>query len=246
MSDNIGFTFFRETSYSRGALPRHGLDWTTKPPTFKTYPDAQRVKMPSPVITGGKGLWEVLQRRRSVRAYSEDSVSLGQVSQLLWAMQGITGAIGDFKLRTAPSAGALYPIETYLCVNRVSDLGRGVYHYSVQGHALELLKEGDYSQSVMRSALDQQLAKKAALVVMWSAVFERSTWKYLERAYRYIFLDAGHIAQNLALASEALGLGSCQIGAIYDDEMNALLDLDGITESVIYLSAVGHTRRTRE
>lgn len=243
MSDNIGFSFFQETSYSRGALPRHGLDWATKPPTFKTYPNALRVKMPSPVISGGTGLWDVLRRRRSVRAYSEDFVTLGQVSQLLWAMQGITGSIGDFKLRTAPSAGALYPIETYLCVNRVSELPRGVYHYDIQGHTLELLKEGDYGQSVMRGALDQQLAEKAALVVIWSAVFERSTWKYLERAYRYIFLDVAHIAQNLALASEGLGLGSCQIGAIYDDEMNAVLDLDGVTESVIYLSTVGYTRR---
>ncbi len=199
--------------------------------------------MPSPVISGGTGLWDVLRRRRSVRAYSEDFVTLGQVSQLLWAMQGITGSIGDFKLRTAPSAGALYPIETYLCVNRVSELPRGVYHYDIQGHTLELLKEGDYGQSVMRGALDQQLAEKAALVVIWSAVFERSTWKYLERAYRYIFLDVAHIAQNLALASEGLGLGSCQIGAIYDDEMNAVLDLDGVTESVIYLSTVGYTRR---
>jgi SagB-type dehydrogenase family enzyme len=128
-------------------------------------------------------------------------------------------------------------------VNRVSTLEQGLYHYAVQTHELEFLEEGDFSREVTRGALDQRLAGEAAVTFIWSAVIERSRWKYLQRAYRYIFMDAGHIAQNLALATEALGLGSCQIGALYDDELNALLGLDGVEESVIYMSSVAHTRR---
>lgn len=93
--------------------------------------------------------------------------------------------------------------------------------------------------------MDQASAGRAAVVFIWSGMFSRSEWKYLQRAYRYVFLDGGHIAQNLALAAEAQGLGSCQIGAIYDDEMNALLGLDGVEESVIYMSSVGRPRRVR-
>ena len=105
------------------------------------------------------------------------------------------------------------------------------------------MKEGDYSREVAKGALDQRMAGNAAVTFIWSAIIQRSRWKYLQRSYRYIFMDAGHIAQNLALAAEALGLGSCQIGALYDDELNALLDLDGIEESVIYMSSVAHTKR---
>ncbi|MFW9944291.1 MAG: SagB/ThcOx family dehydrogenase, partial [Candidatus Sifarchaeia archaeon] len=137
-----------------------------------------------------------------------------------------------------------YPVETYLCINRVEEIDPGLYHYSVPSHELECLEQGSFAVQVRRGALDQQLAEHAPVVFIWSAVFARSKWKYLQRAYRYIFLDSGHVAQNLALAAEALDLGTCQIGAIYDDELNSLLDLDGIVESVIYLSSVGHPRRS--
>ena len=109
---------------------------------------------------------------------------------------------------------------------------------------MELIKEGDFSREVRGGALDQQIAANAAVVFIWTAIIERSSWKYLQRAYRYIFLDAGHIAQNLALAVEALEYGSCQIGAIYDDEINSLLGIDGISESVVYMSTVARPKRT--
>ncbi|MHA3964781.1 MAG: SagB/ThcOx family dehydrogenase, partial [Candidatus Thorarchaeota archaeon SMTZ1-45] len=99
------------------------------------------------------------------------------------------------------------------------------------------------SQEVRAGALDQQIAERAAVVFIWSAIFQRSKWKYLERAYRYIFLDAAHIAQNLSLAVEGLGLGSCQIGALYDDYLNELMDFDIAEESVIYLSSIGKPSR---
>jgi len=239
----VGDDFHRETKYERGKLPGHRLDWSTKPSVYKKYPDAEKVNLLAPIVQGGPVLWEVLRTRRSIRAYTRDSMSVEDLSQILWATQGITVSIGDHQLRTAPSAGALYPIETYLLINRVDGLEPGLYHYDVETHQLDILKLGDYSREVNTGALDQQIAERASVVFIWSAIFQRSKWKYLQRAYRYIFLDAAHIAQNLALAAVGLGLGSCQIGALYDDYLNELLDLDISEESVIYMSSVGTPAR---
>ncbi|OLS31523.1 MAG: hypothetical protein ThorAB25_02450 [Candidatus Thorarchaeota archaeon AB_25] len=242
----VGDEFHSATKYERGKLPGHRLDWSTKPSVYKKYPEAEKIDLPPPVVQGGPGLWEVLRTRRSVRAYTRDSINIEDLSQTLWATQGITASIGDHKLRSAPSAGALYPIETYLLINRVDGLESGLYHYDVETHQLDLLKKGDYSREVRKGALDQQIAERASVVFIWSAIFQRSKWKYLQRAYRYIFLDAAHIAQNLALAVEGLGLGSCQIGAIYDDYLNELMGFDISEESVIYLSSIGKPSRTGE
>ena len=152
---------------------------------------------------------------------------------------GITRRERGYEFRTAPSAGALYPIETYLGVNAVDGVQPGIYHYSVRDHALEQVRKGALGVEVARAALDQAMCARAPLVFMWTAVFERSRWKYDERAYRYVYLDAGHIAQNMALAAVSLGLGSCQIAATYDDEVNELLGVDGEEESVLYMSVVG-------
>jgi SagB-type dehydrogenase family enzyme len=241
----VGDEFHTSTKYERGNLPAHRLDWSRKPSVYKKYPDAKKVDLPPPVVQGGPGLWEVLRTRRSIRAYTRDSMRLDELSQILWAAQGITASVADHKLRTAPSAGALYPIETYLLINRVNGLEPGLYHYDIETHQLDILKLGDYSREVRAGALDQQIAERASVVFIWSAIFQRSKWKYLQRAYRYIFLDAAHIAQNLALAVEGLGLGSCQIGALYDDYLNELLDFDIKEESVIYMSSVGKPRTTK-
>ncbi len=241
-----GDDFFEKSKYERGKLPEHRLDWATKPSAFKTYPDSSRISLPPPDTTDGQGLWTVLQKRRSVRAYTHEEITRSELSQLLWATQGVTAEVRtdvvEYKLRPAPSAGALYPIETYLCINRVSGIEPGLYHYNKAEHELELLKEGDFSKQV-GAGTEQQVVRNAAVVFIWSAIVQRSKWKYLQRSYRYIFLDAGHIGQNLALAAESLELGSCQIGFFYDMELNAILDLDGSEESVIYLSAVGKPRR---
>jgi SagB-type dehydrogenase family enzyme len=247
MANSIGDDFLRDTKYERGKLPNHFLDWSKMPPQFKSYPQAERVRLPQPRLDEGPGIWYVMKRRQSVRAYTREFLSIEELSQLLWATQGvretIRGPYTEFRLRTAPSAGGLYPIETYINVNRVENLENGIYHYVIGDHQLELIRKGDFSGEVQAGALDQKIAQQAAVVFIWSAVFQRSKWKYLQRAYRYIFLDAGHIAQNLALAAEALNCGSCQIGAIYDDEMNSLLGLDGVEESVIYMSSVARPKR---
>ena len=115
----------------------------------------------------------------------------------------------------------------------------GIYHFRPHYFDLELLKKGDFSEECAKVALNQSMVKSAQVTFVWTAVVERSKWKYLQRAYRYIYLDAGHIGQNLYLAAEALRLGCCTIGAIFDEEANKLIDVDGINETVVYMATVG-------
>ena len=168
-----------------------------------------------------------------------ETMSLGSLAYLLWASTGIQRMERGFEYRTAPSAGALYPIETYLVINDIAGVDNGVYHYSIITHVLEEIKLGNFQFDIAKAALGQRVCMDANVNFVWTAIFERSKWKYKQRAYRYIYLDAGHIAENPALAATALDFGSCQIGAIFDDEINKIIDVDGESESAIYLSAVG-------
>ncbi len=235
----IGDRFQQEVKYHRGRLPGGFLDWAHKPETYKRYPLAPKIQLDPPQRDGGAPLWDVLQRRRSVRHFKVEQITKADLSQLLWAAQGITKVLRGFDFRTAPSAGALYPVETYLVVNTVTEVESGIYHYAVDRHELEQLKVGDFRLQVAQAALDQEMAYQANVVFIWTAMFERSKWKYKQRAYRYVYLDAGHIAQNVALAAVALNLGSCQIAALYDEEVNALIGVDGVEESVLYMTVVG-------
>lgn len=239
MPEGIGDRYQRETKYNRERMPHRRLDWRSKPDVYKVYPGSTRVELPRPRPETDMAVDEALSRRRSIRDFAPDPVSLEQLSYLLWAATGLQREEYGYEFRTAPSAGALYPIETYLVAKGVIGLEEGVYHYSVRDHKLEELRKGDFSIDVARAALDQVVAAKAAVVFIWTAVFYRSKWKYDQRAYRYVYLDAGHIGENLYLAAVTLGLGVCTVGAIYDDEANQVVDVDGVEESVIYMAAVG-------
>lgn len=239
MAEGSGDRFQGETKYIRDKLPAGYLDWRKKPGPYKVYQEAPKAKLPAPERAGGMPVWEAVGRRRSVRDFRRSPVSTEDLSQLLWASQGVTKVMGEYALRSAPSAGALYPVETYLSVQMVEGIEPGIYHYGVREHELELLQPGDFRAGVAKAALNQGFLAEAAVVFAWTAVFARSKWKYKERAYRYVYLDAGHIAQSVALAAVALGLGSCQIAALYDDEVNAILGVDGKEESVVYMTALG-------
>ncbi len=239
MSAKIGAVFQKDTKYQRGRLPRGQLDWANKPETYKVYLNTPQIHLDKPQTEGGEAVWTVMNQRRSVRSFHGEPVTKQELSQLLWASQGITRVMQNVEFRTVPSAGALYPIETYLVVNSIAGIDAGVYHYAVATHTLEQLRHGDFSTQIAQAALDQKMATRADVVFVWTAIFKRSKWKYKQRAYRYVYLDAGHIAQNLALGATALGLGSCQIAALYDDEANALLGVDGEEESVIYMTVIG-------
>lgn len=241
MGKMIGECFQQETKYDRWRMPEHTIDWNKKPVPYKEYPETRKVVMDKPSRCGDMSLFEAILRRKSLRRFVDSPLSLDALSCLLWASSGIQRKEMGFEFRTAPSAGGLYPIETYVIVHRVEGIDQGVFHYHVRMHALEELKKGDFRPHIAQAALGQAMCAQASIVIAWTALFERAAWKYRQRAYRYIYLDAGHMAQNLALAATSIGLGSCQVGAMFDNEVNDLLGVDGISESILYMSVVGQT-----
>lgn len=234
----IGDEFQRQTKYRPDAMGE-GMRRDLRPPRYKAYPGSAKVALPVFEPERLMTLDEILSERKSIRAYQPKPLTLGQLSYLLWASTGVQRAEQGYEFRTAPSAGALYPIETYIVANEVRDLEPGVYHYGIQNHELERIQAGDLRGQIAAAALGQAMCATAPAVFAWTAIFARSTWKYGQRAYRYIYLDAGHIAENLALAAVSLDLGTCQIGALFDDEVNKLLGVDGVEESIVYMSVVG-------
>ncbi len=200
MNNNVGDNFQTETKYSRNKSLGSKLDWANKPEIYKTYPSNKTIQLPNPLQKATDNFMEVLQKRKSTRSFSTQPLSKLDLAFLLWAFTGIQRTEHGYEFRTTPSAGALYPIETYIATNNVQDLEKGIYHYNIKNHLLEEITMGNFGEKIAHAALNQEMCADAAVVFIWTAVFSRSKWKYQQRAYRYIYLDAGHIAQNLALA----------------------------------------------
>lgn len=180
------------------------------------------IELPPPRVSGSISIEEALVQRRSIRSYSGVPLSLEELGQLLWAGQGVTHPRG---FRTAPSAGALYPLELYAVVGEVEGLEAGIYHYRPQGHALARLADGDRREPLARAALHQSWVKEASVVIVIAAVFERTSRKYGARASRYVHMEVGHAGQNVFLQAEALGLAAVVVGAFEDEEVSAVLGL---------------------
>lgn len=216
------------------------VNWGRQPAPFKEYAWAPKVALPPPYKSDGLSLEEAIRRRRSVRDYSGHPLSLEDLSRLLYYACGITETRWGIGLRAAPSAGALYPIEVYPVIHQVTGLAPGIYHYSYADHALEQLRLGDFRAAMVQGGVAQEFLGQANVVFILTAIFQRTRWKYQERAYRYVLLEAGHIGQNVYLTATSMGLGACAVGAFFDDDLNRLLEVDGVKEAVIYLLAVGH------
>jgi len=236
--EKIGDKYQQETKYFRNRFG-DGPDWSLQPDQYKSYPNNPKVELSKPSNINTESLNYAIENRRSIRDFSEKPLLKEHLSYLLWASTGIQRIERGFEYRTAPSAGALYPIETYLVINNVDGVEQGVYHYNIEHHLLEELKKGDFRSDITKAALDQPMCYHAAAVFVWTSIFNRSKCKYGQRAYRYIYLDAGHIAGNLTLSATSIDLGTCQIAALYDDEVNKIINIDGTNESTIYLSVVG-------
>ena len=238
--DGLAYQYLTETKYDRESiLRRDDLGQIPKPLVYKTYPEASKHPLPRPVFGETNSLWAILKQRRSRRRYTPEPISTTTLSTLLWATQGVTLSAPRYQFRTAPSAGALYPVETYLSIHRVSGMKQGIYHFNVLDFALEEIAQGNFGEQLAHAALDQAMVRRGAVLFIWTAVVLRSMWKYRNRCIRYIFMDAGHIAQNLQLSATAMGLGCCPIGAFYDGEVNQMLGVDGEEETAIYLAATG-------
>lgn len=184
----------------------------------------------------------LLQQRKSHRIYKDASLTLEQLSFLLWSTQGVKAIRGNnyATIRPVPSAGARHAFETYLAVFRVEGLENGIYHYLPLEHAIEFVAAvKDLEETVSDSLCEQQWAGKSAAVFFYSAVPYRSEWRYGIEAHKLMLLDVGHVVQNLYLSCQAIGCGTCAIAAFDQAKADGLLELDGENEYVIYAAPVG-------
>ena len=212
-------------------------------PIVKSYTDAECLQLPTPNRLSAS-LTETITGRRSRRDYSGTSISLGQVSTLLQYACGVTDFVPAYKyarlpLRTFPSHGGLQAPEVYLSVQAVDGLPTGIYHYRAIEHALEPLTSGNHSQRLCTLAFDESYVECSAVVFLITGYYERLRWKYGERAYRFMCIDAGFLGENLYLVAEALGLGACAISGFAQDGVEELLGIDGKEEIALMLLTVG-------
>lgn len=243
MKESIGRKFWEMTKSPH--LPespqRRGLP---QPPLQLPYdPAAALIRLPDPrgLPRPSFDLWQAMERRSTLRNYSDEALSLEELALLLWATQGVKEVTSrPITYRTVPSAGARHAFETLLLVNRVAGLDPAVYRYLALDHALIVHDDApDLNQRLTAACKNQQHVAKSAVTFFWAAVPERMNWRYPERGYRYMLLDAGHICQNLYLAAEGFGCGVCAVAAFEDDQLNRALNLDGERLFVMYAATLG-------
>ncbi len=244
--DNIGEQFQEHTKYPYVTTPSDMMLGRPVPPVQKAArSDAAVLDLPRTAGGGERAepFWRLVESRRSRRNFARTPLGLDELATLLWATQGVLRVVEGHTMRTVPSAGARHPLETYVIVNRVDTLEPGLYRYQPVEHRLVAIREDSrLADRAAAACLQQQMVALCGATFVWTAVIDRARWKYQQRGYRYIYLDAGHACQNLYLACEALGLSCCAIGAVDDDAMNQLIGVDGRDEFVIYLAVVGKRR----
>jgi SagB-type dehydrogenase family enzyme len=209
----------------------------------KPYVDAPKIALPTRVTPSRQDFDDVLWARTTARAFSAEPVELPELSKVLFMSYAVTrtneGTHFPRPFRIVPSGGALYPLELYLLAVRVSGLEAGLYHYDSEDHSLDVLRLGDDVERVSQFFFQPQLAGDAAVILFVSAMFERSAFKYGDRAYRFVFLEAGHLGQNAILCAEELGLAAAPIGGFLDRDVDRYLCFDGLSESTIYVIMLG-------
>ena len=243
MTQNAGREFMRKTYYGYVPVSAQSQGLPQPPLELPFGKDAQLVKLPAPEAVGIPeiNLRAAIEHRRSLRRYTEQPISIGELSYLLWCTQGVKEVSRrPATLRNVPSAGARHAFETYLLVNRVDSLSAGVYRFGAIDHVL-VAQDLDPAlpEKLTTACLKQRMISTSGVTFFWVAVAERMEWRYPERGYRYLHLDAGHVCQNLYLAAEAIDCGVCAIAAFDDDQVNEALDLDGENLFTIYVAAVG-------
>lgn len=243
LRETLGYKYLQETKFDRETIFSRQRPQVNPAPLVKEYSGKEKILLQPEPGKRSDNIWQLLQQRRSERKYGDAFMNMQDLSLLLWACQGVTAQAGQHLLRTAPSAGALYPVETYVGIENVEDIKPGLFHYSIGGMSLVRLSDSPAGKQIAQAALDQGFMGRASVVFIWSAVLRRSISKYGHRGMRYIFMDVGHICQNLLLAAEALGFAACPVAAFYDEECNDLLGLDGEEESIIYIASVGRKPR---
>ena len=210
------------------------------PPLEKPAPEgATRIALPHPASLEpvGPPLLQLFRTRKSRRKFADAPLSLKEASYLCWAADGVREARGKFAFRTAPSGGARHPFELYVYVSRVEGVPEGLYYYEGTAHALRLVRPGELKAELDAALLDQLWG--AAAVFVWAAVPYRNEWRYGPVSHKLTLLDAGHACQNLYLACESIGAGTCAIGAYDQEKLDAFLGLDGVDEFAIFAAPAG-------
>ncbi len=250
MDDSIGKLFMERTKYPylKTSEQDRGLP---QPPLELPYTGPEpAIDLPDPkaIDLGRVPLRQVIDERRSVRGYADQALSLEELSFLLWCTQGVKKVTTrPATSRTVPSAGARHAFETDLLVNRVEGLEPGLYRFLAIEHQLVRREAGpEINERITHACLEQNQVRTSAVTFIWDAVRARMYWRYGERGYRYLHLDAGHVCQNLYLAAEAIGCGVCAIAAFDDNLINGVLGLDGEHEFVIYIASLGKKRIREE
>ena len=234
---------FMEKTKFESLEPSDQMKGVPHPPLVIPCPPGRVIELPDPagIEIDPVDLRVAIEERRSVRQYTTTPLTLDELSYLLWCTQGVRENVqGQFTFRLVPSAGARHALETYVLVNNVEDLEPGVYLYCALDHRLaEVIMDPGMENKISAVCLHQQSVVRSAATFIWTAVAYRMTWRYGERGYRYLHIDAGHVCQNLYLAARAVNCGVCAIGAFHDDAINALLGIDGTRQFVVYLATLG-------
>ncbi|MHB9132666.1 MAG: SagB/ThcOx family dehydrogenase [Armatimonadota bacterium] len=245
MTNRIGHDFMRLTRYpsldeseQSKALPQPPLEVAPDPETpLIPLPNPDEVQLPL------VNLLTLIGTRTSVREYAPEPISLAKLGLLLWCTQGVKKQVDTrATFRTVPSAGARHAFETYLLVNRVEGLDPGLYRFLALEYALQPVALDNPTEAITEACLNQGMVRTSAVTFLWAADAHRMTWRYGERGFRYLHLDAGHVCQNLYLAAEAIDCGSCAIAAFDDDALNTALGLDGEEQFAVYVATVGRKR----
>lgn len=246
VKDNIGMQYIEGTKHRRE--PSDQMKGLPQPPLERAPDPAQTlIDLPDParVEVGRLDLTQAINERVSLRKYREEPLTLDELSYLLWCTQGVRQVTTrPATLRTVPSAGSRHPFETYLLVNRVQGLTPGLYHFHGIPHKLAVHDlRPELAPKITAAGGNQGFITASAVTFIWVADVYRTFWRYQERGYRYLFLDAGHVCQNAYLAAQAIDAGCCAIGAFDDDEMARLLGIDGQDQLVVYMAACGKRPR---
>lgn len=209
------------------------------PNGFKRYRYAPHIELPSVDRNEDQfSVFSAIVMRRSRREYSAKPLELKTLSELAFYTCGMVNTEAGVR-RCFPSAGGLYPLELYVVSTNVDGLPRGIYHYNPRAHAFAQVKQGDSRSQLQRMTFVGDTVQAAGAVFVFTAMFGRSKIKYGERAYRFALLEAGHAMQNACLAATVMGLGVCPIGGFVDDQMNDLLNVDGVEEAALYAAMIG-------
>jgi SagB-type dehydrogenase family enzyme len=243
MTESIGPQFMRVTQYPHLGQSDQVRGLPQPPLELPHDGSLPTIPLPAPdtLPFGDVALRSLLDSRRSLRAYAAQPISLPELSWLLWCTQGVQKVISrPATLRPVPSAGARHAFETYVLANRVEGVTPGLYRFIALEHKLvQVSLDLAMAGRITAAALGQEFVRESAATFIWVAVPYRMTWRYQERGYRYLHLDAGHVCQNLYLAAESIGCGACAVAAYDDKALNAVLGLDGETQFAIYLGTVG-------